>query len=46
MVELADKYVPASNWESGFDRYDVMREPRQYKDGILVGDAIIIEFKG
>ena len=45
MVELADKYVPASNWESRFGRYDVMREPRQYKDGIPVEDAIIIEFK-
>lgn len=45
MVELADRYVLISNRESGFGRYDVMLEPRQYKDGILVEDAIIIEFK-
>ena len=45
MVELADRYVLTSNRESGFGRYDVMLEPRQYKDGLLVGDAIIIEFK-
>ncbi|MDE7354124.1 MAG: ATP-binding protein [Acetatifactor sp.] len=45
MVELADRYVLTSNRESGFGRYDVMLEPRQYKDGILVEDAIIIEFK-
>ena len=40
MVELADKYVPASNWESGFGRYDVMLEPKKRED-----DAIIMEFK-
>lgn len=45
MVELADRYVLTSNRESGFGRYDVMLEPRQYKDGSPVGDAIIIEFK-
>ncbi len=45
MVELADRYVVTTNRESGFGRYDVMLEPRQYKDGLLVGDAIIIEFK-
>ena len=45
MVELADRYVLTSNRESGFGRYDVMLEPRQYKDGLVVGDAIIIEFK-
>ena len=45
MVELEDRYVLTSNRESGFGRYDVMLEPRQYKDGLLVGDAIIIEFK-
>ncbi len=45
MVELADRYVLTSNRESGFGRYDVMLEPRQYKDGSLVEDAIIIEFK-
>ncbi len=45
MVELADRYVLTSNRESGFGRYDVMLEPRQYKDGILMEDAIIIEFK-
>ena len=45
MVELADRYALTSNRESGFGRYDVMLEPRQYKDGIPVEDAIIIEFK-
>ncbi len=54
MVELADRYVLTSNRESGFGRYDVMLEPRQRKDGGLMGDtvlnncgkdAIIIEFK-
>ncbi len=40
MVELADRYVLASNREGGFGRYDVMPEPRR------PGDAgIIIEFK-
>ena len=45
MVELADRYVMTSNRESGFGRYDVMLEPRPCKDGSLMGDAIIIEFK-
>ncbi len=45
MVELADRYVMTSNRESGFGRYDVMLEPRQYKEGLPMGDAIIIEFK-
>ncbi|MDE7007615.1 MAG: PD-(D/E)XK nuclease domain-containing protein, partial [Lachnospiraceae bacterium] len=40
MVELADKYVITSNRESGFERYDVMLEPRS-----KVNDAILIEFK-
>ena len=28
-VELADRYVITSNRESGYGRYDVMREPFQ-----------------
>ena len=39
MVELADRYFMTSNRESGFDRYDVMLEPKNESD-----DAIIIEF--
>lgn len=39
MVELTDKYIVTSNRESGFDRYDIMLEPRK------MCDAIIIEFK-
>ena len=38
-VELADRYVITSNRESGFGRYDVMLEPKQEDDGI------ILEFK-
>lgn len=45
MVELADRYVLTSNRESGFGRYDVMLEPRRHKDGSLMGNAIIMEFK-
>lgn len=45
MVELADRYVLTSNRESGFGRYDVMLEPRRNKNGSLVGDAMILEFK-
>ncbi len=41
MVELTDRYVLTSNRESGFGRYDVMLEPRQYKDGNLEEDAKI-----
>ena len=53
MVELTDRYVITSNRESGFDRYDVMLEPRRIP-GIVLGEggkgtitnyAIIIEFK-
>ena len=40
MVELNDRYVIASNRESGFGRYDVMLEPRSKND-----DAVILEFK-
>ena len=40
MVELADRYVITPNRESGFDRYDVMLEPRDRAD-----DAMILEFK-
>ncbi len=39
-VELSDKYLVASNRESGFGRYDVMFEPIDTNS-----DAIIIEFK-
>ena len=45
MVELADKYVVTSNRESGFGRYDVVMEPRKQKDGGIVNDAVILEFK-
>ena len=41
MVELADRYVLTSNRESGFGRYDVMLEPRQYKGGNLAEGAIV-----
>ena len=40
MVELADRYLITSNRESGFDRYDVLLEPREKKD-----KGIILEFK-
>ena len=39
LVELADRYTVTSNRESGFGRYDVMLEPKQDDDGI------ILEFK-
>lgn len=39
LVELSDRYIVTSNRESGFGRYDVMLEPRQGDDGI------ILEFK-
>ncbi|MCI8558167.1 MAG: AAA family ATPase [Lachnospiraceae bacterium] len=39
LVELADRYTVTSNRESGFGRYDVMLEPKQGDDGI------ILEFK-
>ena len=38
-VDLSDRYIITSNRESGFGRYDVMLEPRND------GDAIILEFK-
>lgn len=40
MVDLADRYIMTSNRESGFERYDVLLEPRNKSD-----DAIILEFK-
>ncbi len=40
MVDLADRYVIASNRESGFGRYDVIMEPKSEKD-----NAVILEFK-
>ena len=40
MVELSDRYVLTSNRESGFDRYDVMLEPKNVQD-----DGMILEFK-
>lgn len=40
MVELSDRYILTSNWESGFGRYDVVLEPRKKED-----DAMILEFK-
>jgi len=39
LVELADRYTVTSNRESGFGRYDVMLEPKEGDDGI------ILEFK-
>jgi len=39
LVELSDRYTVTSNRESGFGRYDVMLEPKQEDDGI------ILEFK-
>lgn len=39
LVELADRYTVTSNRESGFGRYDVMLEPKQGDD------AVILEFK-
>lgn len=39
LVELSDRYTVTSNHESGFGRYDVMLEPKQEDDGI------ILEFK-
>ena len=38
-MELSDRYTVSSNRESGFGRYDVMLEPKQEDDGI------ILEFK-
>ena len=38
-MELSDRYAVISNRESGFGRYDVMLEPKQGDDGI------ILEFK-
>ena len=40
MVELRERYILTSNRESGFDRYDVMLEPKKPGD-----DAILLEFK-
>ncbi len=39
LVELSDRYTVTSNRESGFGRYDVMLEPKQGDDGM------ILEFK-
>ena len=39
LVDLSDRYTVTSNRESGFGRYDVMLEPKQEDDGI------ILEFK-
>lgn len=39
LVELSDRCTVTSNRESGFGRYDVMLEPKQEDDGI------ILEFK-
>lgn len=40
IVDLSDRYQVTSNRESGFGRYDVMMEPLQNTD-----DVIILEFK-
>ena len=48
-VELADRYIITSDRESGFGRYDVMMEPKNGTDNVMINDrdrdAIIIEFK-
>ena len=41
LVDLCESYILTSNRESGFDRYDVMLEPRD----LAKGDAFILEFK-
>ena len=41
LVDLREEYIITSNRESGFGRYDVMLEPRNYTEG----NAIILEFK-
>ena len=41
LVELAGRYMVTSNGESGFDRYDVMIEPKD----VAKDDAFILEFK-
>ena len=41
MVDLQRDYIVTSNRESGFDRYDVMIEPKNPKQN----PAVIIEFK-
>ena len=41
MVDLQDRYIMTSNRESGFDRYDVMLEPKDTRQD----DAFILEFK-
>ena len=41
MVELSDRYVITSNRESGFGRYDVVIEPKNFKEN----EAFILEFK-
>ena len=41
MVELQREYIITSNRESGFERYDVMLEPKNSESR----DAIILEFK-
>lgn len=50
LVELQNRYIITSNRESGFGRYDVVLEPKNFEEdnGILKkagGDAIIMEFK-
>ena len=43
MVDLANRYVITSNRESGYGRYDVMLEPKEWKES--KNPAIIMEFK-
>ena len=48
MVELADRYTITSNRESGFDRYDVILEPKTASGSAPLmpnHDAVILEFK-
>ncbi|MBO5292291.1 MAG: AAA family ATPase [Lachnospiraceae bacterium] len=41
IVDLQDRYYITSNRESGFGRYDVMLEPKNFEEN----DAIVLEFK-
>ncbi len=41
LVDLRNRYMITSNRESGYGRYDVMLEPRNWQEN----DAILLEFK-
>lgn len=47
IVELSNRYIITSNRESGFDRYDVMLEPRDQKDDAKIRRyGFVFEGKG